>query len=113
MRQTARSRRPNSRTLGRGANPQPDRLCTCVSINRTTGQASAEYVATLLVVAAVLAGAGTAVAVPGVAERVVTTVRTGICIVGGDVCRGGDAEAAGLPPCLTRERARGEGTTLD
>ena len=50
------------------------------------GQASAEYVALLLVATLVLAGTA-AVAVPGVGERLVRTVRTGICIVGGDVCR--------------------------
>ena len=35
------------------------------------------------------------------------TVRTGICIVGGDVCRASDAEAAGLEPCTVGERALG------
>jgi len=79
---------------------------------RTAGQAAAEYVAVLLVVAVALAGAG-AVAVPGVGERVVATLRTGLCIVGGDVCRDADAVAAGLEPCLTRERSRRQDTTLD
>ena len=76
------------------------------------GQASAEYVALLLVATLALAGIA-AVAVPGVGERLVRTVRTGICIVGGDVCRGADARAAGLPPCLTRERSRRQETTID
>ena len=78
------------------------------------GQAGAEYVAILLVVGAVLAGAaGVAAAVPGVGDRVTATVRTGICIVGGDLCRTADAAAAGLPPCLTRERGDRQDTTLD
>jgi hypothetical protein len=76
------------------------------------GQASAEYVAVLLVVALVF-GAIATVAVPGVGDRVVRTVRTGICIVGGDVCRTVDARAAGLPPCLTRERSSRQETTVD
>jgi len=70
-----------------------------------------EYVAILLVVGALLGvGAG---AVPGVGERVVRTLRSGICIAGGDVCRDSDAAAAGLPPCVTRERSRRQDTTLD
>jgi hypothetical protein len=84
-----------------------------VATNRTAGQASTEYVAILLVVAAVLAGAATAAAIPGVGERIGKTVRTGICIVGGDVCRTGDAAAAGLPPCVTNERSTRQDTTLD
>ena len=78
------------------------------------GQATSEYVAILLMVAAALAGAATlAVAVPGVGDRVVEAVRTGICIVGGDVCRMADAAAAGLEPCLTDQRSRRQDTTLD
>jgi len=78
---------------------------------RTRGQASTEYVAILLVVAALLAVA--AVAVPGVGERVVAAVRSGICIVGGDVCRSSDAAAAGLAPCVTRARSSSRETTVD
>jgi hypothetical protein len=85
-----------------------------VATNRTAGQASAEYVAILLVIATVLAGAAAAAAaVPGVGERIVKTVRTGICIVGGDLCRTGDAVAAGLPPCVTSQRSSRQDTTLD
>ena len=78
------------------------------------GQAAAEYIAILLVAGALLAGAAAvAVAVPGVGDRVVAAVRTGICIVGGDLCRTADAAAAGLPPCLTRERGDRQDTTID
>ena len=78
------------------------------------GQAAAEYIAILLVAAALLAGAAAvAVAVPGVGDRVVAAVRTGICIAGGDLCRTADAAAAGLPPCLTRERGDRQDTTID
>lgn len=78
------------------------------------GQAAADYVAVLLVVGVVLAAAATAaVAVPGVGEGVVRTVRTGLCIVGGDVCRPADAAAAGLGPCVTTERSTRQDTTLD
>ena len=76
-----------------------------------TGQASAEYLSLLLVIGAALTL--TAVAVPGVGERVVETVRTGLCIVGGDVCRSSDATAAGLQPCVTSERSRRQETTVD
>ena len=68
----------------------------------------------LLVVGVLLAGAAaTALAVPGVGERVSGAVRTGLCIVGGDVCRTADAAAAGLAPCLTSERGTRQDTTLD
>ncbi len=78
------------------------------------GQASAEYVAILLVIAVLFAAAaGAAVAVPGVGERVIGTVRTGLCIVGGDVCRTADAAAAGLAPCVTAARSKRQDTTLD
>ena len=78
------------------------------------GQASTEYVAILLVVAATLAGVATLAAVdPGVGERVVRSVRTGLCVVGGDVCRSSDAAAAGLDPCVTSQRSRRQDTTLD
>src|SRR5829696_2798606 len=76
-----------------------------------TGQAAAEYVAVLAVVAVALGGA--AVAAPRIGERVVAAVRTGLCIVGGDICRAADAAAAGLAPCLTSERYRRQDTTLD
>ena len=76
------------------------------------GQASAEYVA-LLLWPRCSGRARAAVAVPGVGERLVRTVRTGICIAGGDVCRSADARAAGLPPCVTRERSRRQETTID
>jgi len=75
------------------------------------GQAAADYAAVLLVVVAVLA-VGAAVAVPGVGERVVAGVRTGICIVGGDVCRDSDARAAGLSPCVTSARETGRETAV-
>jgi hypothetical protein len=75
------------------------------------GQASTEYVAILLVVAALLAVA--AVALPGVGERVVAAVRTAICIAGGDVCRRSDAAAAGLEPCVTRARSSRTETAVD
>jgi hypothetical protein len=78
------------------------------------GQASVEYVAVLLVVGVALAAAAaTALAVPGVGERVVGAVRTGLCIVGGDICRGADAAAAGLDPCVTRASSNRQATTLD
>jgi hypothetical protein len=83
-------------------------------VRRAAGQASAEYVAILLVVGCVLAAAkGTAAAVPGVGSRLVGAVRTGICIVGGDLCRSADAAAAGLAPCVTSARSERENTTLD
>lgn len=85
-----------------------------MATHRTAGQASSDYVALLLVIATVLAGgAAAAAAVPGVGERIAKTVRTGICIVGGDVCRAGDAQAAGLAPCVTDQRSTSEDTTLD
>lgn len=76
-----------------------------------TGQAAVEYTSLLLVIAAVITV--TAGAVPGVGERIIKSVRTGLCIVGGDVCRSSDAVAAGLLPCVTSERSKRQDTTVD
>jgi hypothetical protein len=62
-------------------------------------------------------GAAFAVAVPaagvaGVPARVAGVVRTGVCIVGGDVCRASDAAAAGLRPCTLSNERRGGGLAV-
>jgi hypothetical protein len=69
-------------------------------------------VALLALVAVVLAGAGAATGLDGVPVRVVHALRTALCIVGGDVCRGADARAAGLAPCVVGERETGGGLTV-
>ena len=78
------------------------------------GQASLEYVGLLALVATALAVAAPAAGLAGVPVAVAKVVRTGICIVGGDVCRASDAEAAGLhavhgvgPPAGRRARGHG------
>jgi hypothetical protein len=76
------------------------------------GQASAEYVALLALVAVALAGAGAATGLDDVPARVAHAVRTGVCIVGGDVCRTADARAAGLAPCVVGERETGGAATV-
>jgi hypothetical protein len=73
---------------------------------------SAEYTALLGLVGAALAGTGAVVGVETIGDAVASTVRTGICIVAGDVCRASDADAAGLAPCTVAENARGEGLTF-
>ena len=73
-----------------------------------TGQATAEYAGLLALVAAALLGAGAVVGVGGVGDAVAAGLRTGICIVGGDVCRASDAAAVTSNPALrenSRERA--------
>jgi hypothetical protein len=76
------------------------------------GQAAVDYAALLAMVAVTLAAAGAATGLSGVPARVAQAVRTGICIVGGDVCRTADARADGLAPCVVAERAKGSGITL-
>jgi hypothetical protein len=66
----------------------------------------------LALVAAALAGAGAVVGLGAIGEAVASGVRTGICIVAGDVCRTSDAEAAGLEPCTLDDHTRGEGLTF-
>jgi hypothetical protein len=78
----------------------------------TSGQATAEYTAVLALVAAALAGAGAVVGLDGVGRAVASGVRTGICIVGGDICRASDAAAAGLSPCTVDERTKGGGAVV-
>lgn len=77
----------------------------------TAGQASAEYVAVLAVLVVVFGGAGLLVAPPALGERLAGAIRTGICLVGGDICRDRDARAAGLSPCTVREREKSTGVT--
>lgn len=73
---------------------------------------SAEYTALLGLVGAALAGTGAVVGLDTIGSAVADGVRTGICIVAGDVCRASDAEAAGLAPCTVAESTRGEGLTF-
>lgn len=73
---------------------------------------SAEYTALIGLVGAALAGTGAVVGLETVGDSVAKAVRTGICIVAGDVCRASDAERAGLAPCTVAESTRGEGLTF-
>ena len=68
------------------------------------GQASAEYVALLAVVGAVMAGAAAVGSPPALAARLAEAVRHGICRVAGGVCTAREARAAGLSPCPVRAR---------
>ena len=73
---------------------------------------SAEYTALLGLVGAALAGAGAVVGLETIGDAVASGVRTGICIVAGDVCRASDAEAAGLAPCTVAEQHARRGADL-
>jgi len=68
------------------------------------GQASAEYVALLAVVCAVVAGAAAVGSVPPIAAQVARQVKHGICLVAGGICTPGEARGAGLRPCPVRVR---------
>src|SRR3954470_2961856 len=94
-----------TRPGGELSHPRPIPL-----VHDETGQATTEYAGLLALIAAVLLGAGMLVGVD-VAAGVVQGIRTGICIVGGDVCRPSDAAAAGLEPCTMGDRSGGSGTT--
>jgi hypothetical protein len=76
------------------------------------GQASAEYVGVLALAALVFVIAGAVAGLGEIPSAVASTVRTGICIVAGDICRDADARAAGLQPCTVGDRATGGGTTF-
>ena len=76
------------------------------------GQSSLEYVGLVTLVAAALAAAGPAAGSSGVGAAVARVMRTGVCIVAGDVCRPADAEAAGLAPCTVSDRRRGASGAL-
>ena len=77
-----------------------------------TGQATTEYAALLALVAAALVGAGAVVGLDAVGKAVASGVRTGVCLVGGDICRASDAAAAGLAPCTLSDRRTGGGTVV-
>ena len=68
------------------------------------GQASAEYVALLAVVGAIVAGAAAVGSPPLAGLGVAAAVRHGICLVAGGVCTPREARAAGLAPCLVHAR---------
>jgi hypothetical protein len=76
------------------------------------GQASAEYVGVLALAALAFVTAGAVVGLGEIPAAVASTVRTGICIVAGDICRDADARAAGLQPCTVGDRSQGGGTTF-
>lgn len=77
-----------------------------------SGQAAAEYVGVLTVVMIVLALAGTVATAAGLPGAVVRTVKLGLCMVGGDVCRPADAAAMGLEPCVTAAEAHTRSTAM-
>jgi hypothetical protein len=76
------------------------------------GQASLEYVGLVALVATAFAVALPVAGLAGVPAHVAGVVRTGVCIVGGDVCRAADAAAAGLAPCTLSDRRRGGGLAI-
>jgi hypothetical protein len=77
-----------------------------------TGQGTTEYVGLLALVAATLLSAGMLVGLDDVGAAVAREIKTGICIVGGDICRRSEAQAAGLEPCTVSDRSRGSGATV-
>jgi hypothetical protein len=80
---------------------------------RDAGQATAEYAGLLALIAATFAAAaGTTGAAGEIANTLAGTVRTGLCLVGGDICRPSDARAAGLQPCTLTESSRGSGAAV-
>jgi hypothetical protein len=95
----------------RHANPDPSGPAssrpTGPAASRSAGQASIEYAGLLALVAAALAAAGVTAGPGEIGQAVAGGIRTGICLVAGDVCRTADAEAAGLAPCTVADRTRG------
>jgi hypothetical protein len=86
-----------------------------VRARSAAGQASADYVALLAVVACVLAGTLAVTAIPSLAPAVTGATRHGICLVTGGICTPREARAAGMEPCLVharRDREEVAGTAL-
>ncbi len=73
----------------------------------TRGQASIEYVVVVALVALVLAVGGAAVAAPGVANAVVSSVRRALCIV-----TGGGCVTVRPRPCTVKSDSRDERVTV-
>jgi hypothetical protein len=71
----------------------------------SAGQASAEYVALLAVVCAVVAGVAAVGSAPPIAAQVAGAIKHGICLVAGGICTPREARAAGLAPCLVHARS--------
>src|SRR4051794_6766501 len=98
---------PSSRAPTAHVEPSPP------PVTAPAGQAAVDYTGLLAVVAVTLAVAGAAAGLlAAVPASVAQAMRTGICIVGGDVCRTSDARADGLSPCVVSERAKGAGLTV-
>ena len=76
------------------------------------GQASAEYVAVVALATLAFVIAGAVAGLGEIPAAVASTMRTGICIVAGDICRDSDARAAGLQPCTVEDRSEGGATTV-
>jgi hypothetical protein len=66
----------------------------------------------LALIATAFAVAAPAAGLAGVPAEVSKVVRTGVCIVAGDVCRASDAAAAGLHPCTLSDERRGGGLAV-
>jgi hypothetical protein len=77
-----------------------------------SGQASADYVALIALVAVVLTGAAVAVGGAQIVSAVTGVVRVAVCIVGGDICRSSDARAKGLEPCVVSGSEKGRSTSM-
>ena len=97
---------PDPRALAPGGRVSRGRAHRRVRDER--GQAPVRVPVAILLVALVL-GARRRRSRRASASAWSATVRTGLCIVGGDVCRPADAAAAGLAPCLTRRAVRAAG----
>jgi hypothetical protein len=70
-----------------------------------SGQASADYVGLLALVAVVLALSATAVGAPWMPSAIAGEIRHGICVVSGSLCTPAEAERAGLAPCPVYARS--------
>lgn len=74
------------------------------------GQGTIEYLAVVLLVAAVLGAAAALVVVSGLGERVTAAMRRAICVVTGEVCD--EARRAAAVPCVTASARHSEAGLL-
>jgi hypothetical protein len=97
-----------SRRPGPSPPPGPSRAASPPP-GPSTGQASAEYVGLLALVAVLLTAAlAFSGAVPALGRSLVDAVRHGICLVSGNVCTPREARQAGLQACPLFRRSRDE-----
>src|SRR3954447_12347305 len=78
-----------------------------VGMRAQDGQGTIEYLAVVLLVAAVMGAAAALVVVTGLGERVTAAMRRALCVVTGEACD--EARRIAVAPCVRSSREHADG----